>query len=91
MSAIQTKYLPPTNCTGSRIKAFVSSDMGVKFSAVIHYDYSLSEEVLHFQAVKALVKKHNLPWDISKMAVGGVKGGYVFCHLNSLVGTDYEI
>jgi hypothetical protein len=85
MIAIQTKYISPTNTRGSRIKAFVSSDMGHNLSVVIPYDHSLNCERLHFKAVQALIKKHKLDWDTSNMRFGGVKNGYVFCFNNSKV------
>jgi hypothetical protein len=81
MIAIETKYLAPTNSRGSRIKAFTCNGHSVSIS----YDYSLSNERLHFEAVKALVAKHKLDWDISNMVYGGTKGGYVFCFSNSTI------
>jgi hypothetical protein len=85
MIAIQTKYISPTNTRGSRIKAFVSSDMGHNLSVVIPYDHSLNCEQLHFKAVQALIEKHKLDWDTSNMRFGGVKNGYVFCFNDSKV------
>lgn len=81
MIAIQTKYIPASNTKGSRIKAFTESG----FSAVVSYDYSLDGVNIHFKAVKELVKKHKLDWNINKMVYGGVKGGYVFCFESSIV------
>ena len=85
MIAIQTKYIPASNTKGSRIKAFVSSDMGHNFTATIPYPHHLSHEFVHYEAVKELIKKHKLDWDISDMTFGGVKDGYVFCFANSKV------
>jgi hypothetical protein len=85
MIAIQTKYIPASNTKGSRIKAFVSSDMGHNFTATIPYPHHLSYELVHFEAVKELIKKHKLDWDLSDMRFGGVKGGYVFCFNDSTV------
>ena len=85
MIAIQTKYIPPSNIKGSRIKAWVDSDMGHNFSVYISYPHQLSHEMVHYEAVKALIDKHKLDWDISNMAYGGVKNGYVFCFLDSKV------
>jgi len=85
MIAIQTKYISPTNTKGSRIKAFVSSDMGHNLSVTISYDYALNYEKVHFKAVQALIAKHQLDWDTSNMRFGGVKNGYVFCFNNSTV------
>ena len=81
MIAIQTKYLGATNTRPSRIKAFTCNG----HSCIISYDYGLSDAKLHFKAVKALVSKHKLKWDISKMNYGGVKGGYVFTFPSSVV------
>ena len=74
MIAIQTKYLAPTNTKGSRIKAFTCNG----HSAVIPYDYALSDVALHFKAVKALVSKHKLDWCVDNMTYGGIKNGYAF-------------
>ena len=68
MIAIQTKYLGATNTKPSRIKAFTCNG----HSCIISYDYALSDAKLHFKAVKALVSKCKLDWDISKMNYGGV-------------------
>ena len=85
MIAIQTKYIPPSNNKGSRIKAWVDSDMGHNFSVYISYPHHLSHVLVHYEAVKALIDKHKLDWNISDMAYGGVKNGYVFCFLDSKV------
>jgi len=81
MIAIQTKYLGATNTKPSRIKAFTCNG----HSCIISYDYALSDAKLHFKAVKAMVSKCKLDWDISKMNYGGVKGGYVFTFPSSVV------
>jgi len=81
MIAIETKYIAPTNTRGSKIKAFTCNG----HSASVSYYYAPSNEALHFEAVKALVKKYNLDWDISKMTYGGTKTGYVFCFPNSTI------
>jgi hypothetical protein len=85
MQAIHTKFLPATNRTGSRIKAYTTSG----FTATVPYDHSLSYEMVHFEAVKALVKKHDLDWDISSMCYGDSADGhgYVFVFANSIVGS----
>lgn len=77
MIAIHTKYIGPTNSRGSRIKAYTVSG----FSATIPYPYELSYEKCHFEAVKALVAKHNLDWDLSNMRYGDSADGkgYSFC------------
>ena len=56
MIAIHTKFIPASNTKGARIKAYTSS----KWSATVSYPYEKSYELAHFEAVKALVKKHKL-------------------------------
>lgn len=80
MKAIETKYLSATNTRGSRIKATAGG-----LSAVVPYDHSLSDVAVHFEAVKGLVKKHDLEWDISAMVYGGTERGYTFCFPESTI------
>jgi hypothetical protein len=81
MIAIQTKYLGPTNTRGARIKAWTDSG----FSASISYPHEFSHELCHFQAVKALIAKHKLDWNLNEMRYGGTDDGYVFCFAHSIV------
>ena len=83
MIAIHTKYIPATNTRGSRIKAYTSSG----FSASVPYPHELSYELAHFKAVKELVSKHKLDWDLSNMRFGDSADGrgYVFCFEHSIV------
>ena len=81
MIAIQTKYIGPTNTKGSRIKAWTHSG----FNVTIPYPHQYSYETCHFQAVKALIKKHDLDWNLNDMRYGGIDNGYVFCFANSIV------
>jgi hypothetical protein len=80
MKYIKTKYLSATNFKGSKIKA--SCD---KFNVTISNNSDLELEFAHYQAVKALVRKYNLDWDISKMVHGSNDYGYVFCFPNSII------
>jgi hypothetical protein len=82
MIAIETKYLSPTNTRGSKIKAYTCNG----HSVLVGYDHALSHEAVHFEAVKALVAKYKLDWDISSMVYGGTKNGYVFCFPTSTIG-----
>jgi len=84
MIAIHTKCLPANNVRGSRIKAYTSSG----FTATITYPHAESYELAHFQAVKELVKKHNLDWNFDNMRYGDSADGkgYVFCFDHSVVG-----
>jgi hypothetical protein len=79
MLAIHTKYIPASNVKGSRIRA--TSDNGQ--SAIVSYNDALNGHLVHFEAVKALVIKHKLTWDISNMCYGGSSDGkgytFVFC------------
>ena len=75
MKAIHTKYLGPTNHKGARIKAYTANGL----SAVIAYPYALDEKHAHFDAVKALVEKHGLNWNISSMAYGDSADGRGYC------------
>jgi hypothetical protein len=81
MKVIKTKYVKPTNTKGSRIKAIAGG-----FSVIVPYDYALSDVDLHYSAVKALVLKHKLDWDISDMGYGSDNGGYYFTFKDSKVG-----
>ena len=81
MIAIQTKYLAATDYKGARIKAMTDSG----FNVTVPFNYSLSGEKVHFEAVKELVKKYKLKWDIKNMVYGGLKHGYVFCFADSTI------
>ena len=82
MIAIHTKYIGPSNSRGSRIKAY-TADWGDRkgFQITIGYDYSLSDVAVHFKAVKALVEKYKLDWDLSNMRYGDSADakGFSFC------------
>lgn len=84
MLAIHTKYIGPTNTRGSRIKAYTNGGLSV----TIAYPYALSYENCHFEAVKALVSKHKLDWDLTDMRFGDSADGkgYSFCFECSKVG-----
>ena len=77
MIAIHTKFLPGTNRTDSRIKAYTNSG----FTATVPYVNSLSNEMVHFEAVKALVTKNQLDWNLDGMRYGDSADGkgYSFC------------
>jgi len=83
MIAIYTKRIPATDTKGSRIKAYTSSGM----SASIPFPHELSYEFCHFEAVKELVKKHKLQWNINDMVFGDSSDGkgYVFCFAASKI------
>ena len=83
MIAIHTKHIPASNTRGARIKAYTTGGL----SATVSYPYELSYEVAHFEAVKALVQKNNLAWDLSEMRFGDSADGkgYVFCFERSKV------
>ena len=83
MQAIHTKYIPASNVKGSRIKA--TTDSGL--SAIVSYEHALSGHLVHFEAVKALVAKHKLDWNIDNMCYGGSSDGkgYTFVFSDSTV------
>ena len=61
---ITTKYLPPTNTKGSRVKATAQAG-----SVTIAFDYALSTQGAHDKAAAALMAK--LGWDEYASLVGG--------------------
>ena len=76
MIAIHTKFIGPTNSRGARIKAYTAGYGDIKgFTATIPYPYELSGETCHFEAVKALVEKNKLDWDLSNMRYGDSADG----------------
>lgn len=83
MIAIHTKYLSATGTQGSRYKAYTNTG----FSATVSADYALNELDQHFTAVKALVAKHKLDWNLSKMCYGDSSDGkgYTFVFSDSKV------
>ena len=83
MIAIHTKYIPATNSRGARIKAYTSSG----FSVTVPYNHALSDYLVHYEAVRALVEKHALDWPIDQMAYGDSADGkgFTFCFLSSKV------
>jgi hypothetical protein len=87
MLAIHTKFLPANNRQGARIKAYTVCHGLQAFTAIVSVDHSLNGELVHFEAVKELVKKHNLDWDLTDMRYGDSADwrGYVFCFNNSIV------
>lgn len=80
MVIIKTKHIGPTNHRGARIKASANG-----FSATISYPYAESYENAHFEAVKALIEKHNLEWDIARMGFGSDENGDYFFTFNHSV------
>jgi len=82
MIAIHTKYISASSTRGSRIKAFTASSMGMKgFTATISYPSEFNGVNCHFEAVKALVAKHELDWNLDNMRYGDSADGrgYSFC------------
>ena len=75
MIAILTKYFGPTNCRGSRIKAYTSNKGQ---SVTIPYDYTLDGEALHRKAAQALMDKMGWP---NELVGGGIESGYAFVML----------
>ena len=88
MIAIHTKFIGPTNSRGARIKAYTATFGDLKgFQATISYPYSLSGHECHFEAVKELVKKNNLDWNLENMRYGDSADGkgFSFCFDSSKI------
>ena len=69
--AIVTKFLPPTNHRGARIKAM--SDAG---SLTVSWDYEVGVPENHLRAAEALMQKLGWDWPIVGGALPG--SGYAF-------------
>jgi hypothetical protein len=83
VKAIQTRYLRPTNCRGSRIKA---SDYDGN-AITVPYDYGSVNP--HREAAVALI--HKMGWVPVTIVQGQLKHGDVFVLLNTFsyrVGAD---
>jgi hypothetical protein len=88
MIAIHTKYIGPTNTRGSRIKAYTAGYGDIKgFTATVSYPHHLSGVECHFEAVKELVKKNKLNWNLEGMRYGDSADGrgFSFCFDSSKV------
>ena len=88
MIAIHTKYISATNTRGSRIKAYTAAWGERKgFEITIPYRHDLDGVMVHFAAVHALIKKHNLDWNLADMRYGDSADGkgFSFCFNNSIV------
>ena len=83
MDAIHTKYLPATNNSGSRIKAYTPPSFHNRkgFTATVPYNHALSGVDVHFEAVKALIEKNKLSLDLTDVRYGNSADGrgYTFC------------
>jgi hypothetical protein len=53
---ILTKYMGPTNCRPSRVKASHDRDPDTKWTKTIFWDHYLSADENHLKAAEALVK-----------------------------------
>lgn len=88
MIAIHTKFLPATNTNGAKVKAYTAAWGDRKgFSAVVSYSHGESNIKAHFEAVKALVSKNKLEWNLEGMRYGTSADGrgYSFCFDQSKV------
>jgi formate-dependent nitrite reductase cytochrome c552 subunit len=82
MIAIHTKFICASNSRGSRIKAYTAAHGDFKgFTVTISYPHEFDGVDCHFEAVKALVTKHNLNWPLDNMRYGDSADGrgYSFC------------
>lgn len=83
MVIIKTKVLQETNHNGTRIKASANG-----WTATIPYPHHKSYELAHYEAVKALIEKNNLEWDISNMGYGSDNDGYYFTFSSSIINEE---
>ena len=82
MIAIHTKYIGASNTHGARIKAYTVGTGSIRgFTCTIPVDYALNDVERHFEAVRALVIKHDLLWSLQNMRYGDSADGkgYSFC------------
>ena len=73
MTAIETRFLGPTNHRGSRYKAVA---MGTKHTVTLEGDGRLGNEANHQAAAAALIKRQG--WDYAPWIQGDSDRGYVF-------------
>ena len=76
MSVIVTKYLPPTNHRGARIRASLSPGWGSAKPVTIDYEYGLSGSTNHERAALALAEACNLTGTFVRL--DAVLNGYMF-------------
>lgn len=76
MKAIFTKYVPPTNTRGSRIKAFDED----RNSVTISFEQAGSIEDAHRAAAEALIRK--MKWNPTRIVSAGMKNGFVWTMLD---------
>ena len=80
---IKTKALSPNNSQGARIKASANG-----FTVTIPFP-DFDGVNAHYEAVKSLVKKHDLKhWDISTLNYGADNDGYYFCFPHSSISDN---
>ena len=86
MVIIKTKYINPTNTRGSRIAAEANGwKVSIPYPHELSGENELSGEMVHYEAVKALIEKHQLNWDITKMGYGSDNQGYYFTFSSSVL------
>jgi hypothetical protein len=85
MIAIHTKYIGASNTRGARIKAYTYGDNG--FTVTVPYNYALNTVDAHFAAVKAMVRRFELDWELEGMRYGDSADGrgFSFCFANSTI------
>ena len=76
MSVIVTKYLPPTNHRGARIRASLSPGWGSTKPVTIAYEDGLSGSTNHERAALALAEACNLTGTFLRL--DAVLNGYMF-------------
>ena len=88
MQAIVTKYLPPTNTQGSRIKAWC--DAG---SVIIGYPHAQGLTEAHAEAVRTLLSKLNWSgsWRMGSAPEHGCNVAYVAVCLDDKCPVDVQV
>lgn len=84
MRAIHTKYLPPSNTRGSRIKAYLSDGRSITHE----FNYDAGELRRHELAARALIAREFTYVSADAPLVFGDSAdgrGYVFCFAESRV------
>lgn len=78
MTAIETRYLGPTNCRGSRVKAVATGSRMIghpDIQITLGWDDALDSEQNHRAAAEALARRQG--WH-GRWIGGGTDRGYVF-------------
>jgi len=84
MVAIETKFIPPTNHRGARVKAFTESGLSV----TIPWEHGDGVEANHVAAAQALA--HKMDW-AGFWVGGGTKRGWAFVNSRAAQGASFDV